>query len=137
MKKKIPFDIKYKGDIIAGKVSVETGEGRPVRIIDWNVKNSINCPICVIISYKDSETVALYSLAGVFGDDTGGEGETDLYIIVDNNDYDEDKLTPFQREVWLIIDSTQEEEKGLINVCNKLQRLAYEEILLNHVDSKR
>lgn len=40
----------------------------------------------------------------------------------------EEKMTPFQKEVFCIVDLTQEEEKGLSNICNKLLSLAKEEL---------
>ena len=40
----------------------------------------------------------------------------------------EEKMTPFQREVFGIIDISIEEELGLKQVCNKLLALAYNEI---------
>ena len=43
-------------------------------------------------------------------------------------DLDEDKMTPFQREVFCIVDLDMEQEKGLSNICNKLLLLAEQEI---------
>lgn len=37
---KIPFDIKYKQDIIDGKKMVVTRDMNPVRILSWDVKSS-------------------------------------------------------------------------------------------------
>jgi hypothetical protein len=43
-------------------------------------------------------------------------------------DLDEDKMTPFQKEVFNIVDLSQEEEKGLSNICDKLLSLAAQEL---------
>lgn len=41
---------------------------------------------------------------------------------------DEEEMTPFQKKVFCIIDTTIEEEQGLKQVCDELLRLAHDEI---------
>lgn len=41
----------------------------------------------------------------------------------------EEKMTPFQKKVFCIIDTTIEEEQGLKQVCDELLRLAHDEII--------
>ena len=48
----------------------------------------------------------------------------------------EEEMTPFQKEVFCIIDTTIEEEQGLKQVCDELLRLAHDEIMWNHAWSE-
>ena len=41
----------------------------------------------------------------------------------------EEEMTPFQKKVFCIIDTTIEEEQGLKQVCDELLRLAHDEIM--------
>ena len=43
----------------------------------------------------------------------------------------EEEMTPFQKKVFCIIDTTIEEEQGLKQVCDELLRLAHDEIIQN------
>jgi len=43
----------------------------------------------------------------------------------------EEEMTPFQKKVFCIIDTTIEEEQGLKQVCDELLRLAHDEIMKN------
>ena len=63
----------------------------------------------------------------------------DNYEIIEQNPADkverkgmnlvEEEMTPFQKKVFCIIDTTIEEEQGLKQVCDELLRLAHDEIM--------
>lgn len=63
--KKINFDLKYRDDIIAGKVKVETTQGYPVKILCWDVKTKNGYPIVGLVPYSnENEAILTYSTEG-------------------------------------------------------------------------
>ena len=83
---RIPFDIKYRPEIEAGKYLVETREGVSVRIICWERKGYYP-PIIALLDIKASEIVYTYTEKGKYGD-TGAESHLDLFLVP-NPDYKE------------------------------------------------
>lgn len=73
--KKIPFDIKYKRDIISGKVSVVTRNDKPVKIISWDATDTE--PIAAIIDHD----AILYHEDGIY--DNTVVSDLDLFILTD------------------------------------------------------
>lgn len=61
---KIPFDIKYRPEIEAGKYKVVTRDDRPVRIVCWDFVS--NKPLIGVIGsgFNDGEVIATYSNMG-------------------------------------------------------------------------
>lgn len=82
---RIPFNIKYRPEIEAGKLLVETREGKPVRIICWDRKSY--SPIVALVQYYESETEHSFTEMGEYVD---SETQTNLDLfLVPNPDYKE------------------------------------------------
>ena len=89
MKKKIPFDIKYRPQIESGKVQVVTRDDRPVRIICWDVKDRYSIAAFVKFVDAEDEIVSVYTQDG-FYQLSKKPCQNDLFLLVD------DGLTDFQ-----------------------------------------
>ena len=92
MKKKIPFDIKYRPQIESGKVQVVTRDDRPVRIICWDAKRKPYSMVALVDNGDgdiENETIATYTQNG-FYQLNESHTEFDLLLLVD------DGLTDFQ-----------------------------------------
>lgn len=74
---KIPFDIKYKDDILAGKVKVQTAGEDDVRIVSFD--ETTEYPVVGVISKGAEECVECWTAAGRCV--TWRETESDLVII--------------------------------------------------------
>lgn len=72
------FDIKYKDDIIAGKLNVVTKNNQPVRIICWNYHGVEAMPILGLVKdEKGYERPVCFNKDGLYGDG----GRIDLFVI--------------------------------------------------------
>jgi len=69
--KKIPFDIKFRPEIEAGKYKVVTEYGEPVRIICWDSKYHTDLPVIALVNDGDGEDMIHLSKDGktVFDDE--------------------------------------------------------------------
>lgn len=87
---KIPFDIKYKQDILDGKVKVVTRDNASVEIIRWDAKNE-KYPLIGIVNCEDNEQPNSWTLEGatVFGG--WGNGQ-DLFLLTQDHE-----LTEFEK----------------------------------------
>lgn len=85
---RIPFDIKYRPEIEAGKYLVETREGEPVRIICWD-RRGVE-PIVALIGDGRLEEVDTFYTNGVYI--RGKQSVHDLSLIP-NPDYKEPTTT--------------------------------------------
>lgn len=80
---RIPFDQKYRPQIESGQYKVETGDGRPVRIICWDAKDdrddkTLCCPIIGLVDNGKREVVMSWNYRGLVYNQKG-----DLFIITD------------------------------------------------------
>lgn len=93
MEERIPFDIKYRPDIEAGKYLVQTRLGSSARIICWDKKcyHPEDCyPIVALVNNK-FENVNIYSKTGKY-DYKERKSNLDLFLIP-NPDYKEPTTT--------------------------------------------
>lgn len=106
--KKIPFNIKYKQDIIDGKVKVFTKNGSPVEIVYWNLKNvhyDVDYPILAVINGSSACT---YTKDGMLHS-TLSKSELDLVIEVPEPKFKEgDKIIDKDGRICTIIDVTND-----------------------------
>ncbi len=89
MEGRIPFDIKYRSDIEAGKYLVVTRCNEPVRIICWDAKGLF--PIVGLAKAKRSEFIETYSTDGKRI--LSQTSDYDLLLVV-NPDYKEPPAEP-------------------------------------------
>ena len=101
--KKIPFNIKYKQDIIDGKVKVFTKNGSPVEIVYWNLKNAhydIDYPILAVVNGSSAYT---YTKNGTYSSKSLLNG-LDLVIEVPEPKFKEPEIIIEQGQPIKIID---------------------------------
>lgn len=105
--KKIPFNIKYKQDIIDGKVKVFTKNGSPVEIVYWNLKNT-SCNGYPILAVINESSIRTYRKDGMlYG--TLSKSELDLVIEVPEPKFKEgDKIVDKDGRICTIIDVTND-----------------------------
>ena len=74
------FDIKFRHEIESGKYTVQTREGRKVRIICWDRKSK-DLPIVALVYFSDKDYEEAYSywIDGHFYSDE--ECDLDLFIV--------------------------------------------------------
>ena len=123
---KIPFDIKYKQDILDGKVKVVTRDNASVEIIRWDAKNE-KYPLIGIVNCEDNEQPNSWTLEGatVFG---GWDNGQDLFLLTPDQD-----LTEFEK---CFIKEIEEVHGAVVPVdmeavkesCGKLLELAKKKI---------
>ena len=90
---KIPFDIKYRPEIESGKYSVQTTDGRNVRIICWDKASNDRFDIIALVPTLegDTETCQIYDTRGVLIANPRGE-KFKLVILTD-----EPELSAFEK----------------------------------------
>ena len=84
MKKHLNFDPKFRREIESGQYKVETKSGRPVTILDWEMKCYDRYDIVAKVSNSsgESEKVMLYYSSGrLISDSTDGPRDNDLVIV--------------------------------------------------------
>lgn len=90
---KIPFDIKYRPEIEAGKFKVVTEYGERARIICWDSKYHASLPIIALVDDGDGEDMIHFGADGKLSI-TGKLDGTILWIITD-----EPEPTEFQKRL--------------------------------------
>jgi hypothetical protein len=85
---RIPFDIKRRPEIEAGKYLVETRDGCPVRIVCWDRKGVE--PIVALLGDGRDEEVGTFHTNGVYI--RGQQSARDLFLVP-NPDYKEPTTT--------------------------------------------
>lgn len=89
MKKRIPFNIKYRPEIESGKYTVETRDGRPARIVCWDLK--CDTPIIAAIQWnQEREDCYCYNTIGRCANNVC---EIDLFIVTNE---EEEELNEFE-----------------------------------------
>lgn len=86
---KTSFDIKYRQDIIDGKVKLKTRSGVPVKIVCWDRKHE-NLPIVALLQHEVYDSILEYSIDG-----TSRFPSDELVIITQEseiNEYDDDTI---------------------------------------------
>lgn len=87
---RIPFDIKYRSEIEAGKYLVQTRTGESARIICWDRAGYF--PIVALVQNNESESTFIYSENGEY-DEMVGRSVLDLFLVP-NPDYKEPAAKP-------------------------------------------
>lgn len=96
------FDIKYRPQIESGEYKVETREGRPVKIISFEMTDTDDCPIAAQFRLcAGSPVVYLFDKEGHYKGE--GDSEYDLFIITP-----EEELTEFEKKVKEIADCKED-----------------------------
>lgn len=86
---KTSFDIKYRQDIIDGKVKLKTRSGVPVKIVCWDRKHE-DLPIVALLQHEVYDSILEYSIDG-----TSRFPSDELVIITQEseiNEYDDDTI---------------------------------------------
>ena len=99
---KIPFDIKYRPQIESGEYMVETRDGRPARIICWDIEYYYpQYKIGALIKNDEGEDFFFLTEKGYFCIKESGECDSnnDLFIVTP-----EEELTEFEQEVSDIVE---------------------------------
>lgn len=99
---KIQFDIKYRPQIESGEYKVETRDGRPARIICWDIEYYYpQYKIGALIKNDEGEDFFFLTEKGYFCIKESGECDSnnDLFIITP-----EEELTEFEQEVSDIVE---------------------------------
>lgn len=76
---RIPFDIKLRPEIEAGKFLIETRDGSPVRIVCWDAK--AERPILYLVFVRGKEWVYSYPLGGFYHSPEVVESDNDLFLV--------------------------------------------------------
>ena len=102
---KIPFDIKYRPQIESGEYKAETRDGKPARIICWDM-DSYNPIVALVANYPNyngslSEHIFSYSMDGRYS--TTCSSDEDLFIVTP-----EEELTEFEKKVKEIADCKED-----------------------------
>lgn len=94
---RIPFDIKYKDNILSGRARVETKHGQEVTILCFNAKSTDrNDDIIGLVTCSDGVTqnVQRYYSNGHLIADSSRRGDKDLYVV-----FPDPPLTDFEKEL--------------------------------------
>ena len=108
---KIPFDIKYRPQIESGEYTLETRDGRPVRIICWDC-NNYN-PIIALADKTEmwngdkNEYIISCCIDGRYTPNC--ESQDDLFIITP-----EEELTDFEQEVSDIVEYCKKNGENVV-----------------------
>lgn len=113
---KIPFDIKYRPEIEAGKYKVKVGENE-ARIVCWDY-NGDNLIVCA--KYPEGEQGLIYDMAGRHRTKLP-ECKPDLELHTD----DPEELTEFEKAVEAIYESCGVKELSIKEKAAKLLGVAY------------
>lgn len=76
---KIPFDIKYRDDVISGNCKIVTRDDREVVVLRWNMKNNLDYPILFTVKNEDGTEMA--GQCGRNGKQGDWEDDDDLFIV--------------------------------------------------------
>ena len=100
---KIPFDIKYRPQIESGEYKAETRDGKPARIICWDM-DSYNPIVALVANYPNyngslSEHIFSYSMDGRYS--TTCSSDEDLFIVTPE---EEQKFSEFELKMRKIRD---------------------------------
>ena len=94
---RIPFDIKYKDNILSGRAKVETKYGQEVTILCFNAKSAgRDDDIIGLVTCSDGVTqnVQRYYSNGYLIADSSRRGDKDLYVV-----FPDPPLTDFEKEL--------------------------------------
>lgn len=108
---KIPFDIKYRPQIESGEYKVETRDGRPARIICWDIEYYYpQYKIGALIKNDEGEDFFFLTEKGYFCIKESGECDSnnDLFIVTP-----EEELTEFEQEVSDIVEYCKKNGKNV------------------------
>lgn len=94
---KIPFDIKYRPQIESGEYKVETRDGRPVKIISFEMTDTNGCPIAAQFRLcAGTPVVYLFDKEGYYKGE--GDSDYDLFLITP-----EHELTEFEECIFKLL----------------------------------
>lgn len=114
---KIPFNIKFKPQIESGEYKVETRDGKPTRIVCWDLKGNEDFFILALVEKNEKEVSYCYPATGYCYCKAAcdQEGKDDLFIITP-----EPELTEWQRSISACL-----QKHGLLD-CGAADRIAKE-----------
>ena len=123
---RIPFDSKYRDKIESGEYKVVTRDGKPVRIICWDM-DSYNHIVALVANYPNyngslSEHIFSYGMDGRYS--ATAENAEDLFIVTP-----EPEMTEFEKEVHAFIDEQIEEARGLKEIAAELLDFAKQQLI--------
>lgn len=121
MNKKIPFDISYRDLIESGKWSVQTNDGRKVRIICWDKKlygGRIDLVALVPESTGETECIQLYNPDGTLT--SGPKNEKFKLVIVT----DQPELDEFELALKDFLMNGSADTADIIKYAEKLRRIS-------------
>lgn len=121
MNKKIPFDINYRDLIESGKWSVQTNDGRPVRIVCWDKKHyggRIDLVALVPESTGETECIQLYNTDGTLMSGIKNE-KFKLVIVTDQSELDE-----FEQTLKDFLMNGSADTADIIKYAEKLRRIS-------------
>ena len=113
---KIPFDIKYRPNIESGEYKVVTRDGRPARIICWDMKSEDENSIVALVDDGACELGYSFKNTGRFMN-SGKDHVVDLFVIAP-----EPELTEFEKRVYGMITNkfcVKEWSKTLLDLARK------------------
>ncbi len=134
---KIPFDIKFRPQIESGEYKVETKDGRQVRVVCWDVKNSyskVHDDILALVKSKGgTENALFYAQNGYCLSDSSRVGRKDLFIVTPEEELSEFEMAIHRRlnlmnGEHLLATELLEETKGM---AAELLALARKELALS------
>lgn len=140
---RIPFDIKYRDKIESGEYKVETRDGKPVRIICWDM-DSYNHIVALVANYPNyngslSEHIFSYGMDGRYS--ATAENAEDLFIVTpepEMSEFENGMLRYLQdaankKDDSEIVESTKEHSIKLLSLArnefNKQIENDYREII--------
>lgn len=126
---KIPFDIKYKQDILDGKVKVVTRNNEPVRILAWDMKVSDrNDVVALVTCSTGNEHCRLYYSDGK----PVSTGSHSLFILTPDPEPTEFEKC-FIREIEEVHGAVVPVDMEAVKEsCGKLLELAKKEIAVHY-----
>ena len=122
---RIPFDIKYRPQIESREYKVETRDGKPTRIVCWDM-DSYNPIVALVANYPNydgslSEHIFSYSMDGHYS--ATRSSDEDLFIVTP-----EPEMTAFEKKVYAYCDGKTVGEELIKRIAKELLDYARKEL---------
>ena len=122
---RIPFDIKYRPQIESREYKVETRDGKPTRIVCWDM-DSYNPIVALVANYPNydgslSEHIFSYSMDGHYS--ATCSSDEDLFIVTP-----EPEMTAFEKKVYAYCDGKTVGEELIKRIAKELLDYARKEL---------
>lgn len=86
---RIPFDVKFRPQIESGEYKVETRDGKPTRIVCWDLKGNEDFFILALVEKNEKEVSYCYPATGCCKAACDPEGKDDLFLITPEPEFSE------------------------------------------------